>query len=151
MLVVKNKRFPQTWNNRGWNTPGVFDQFFNREFHPLFGNELQSTLPHVNILEDETGFHIELAAPGLAKEDLKIDLDKQVLTVSAEKKATAEDKKPNYLKREFSYQTFKRSFNVPENVDTTGVKASFENGVLKVVLPKKEKDNTVTSKTITIG
>ncbi len=142
MLVVKNKK---------WNTPGVFDQFLNHDLHQLLGSDYRSSMPAVNVIENQASYEIEVAAPGLAKEDLQVSIEKDVLTISAEKKTSTENKNGNYLKREFSYHSFKRKFNVPEHADTNAIKASYENGVLKVVLPKKEKNDDNTSKTIAVS
>ncbi len=150
MIVVKNKNCTPQTTNRGWNS-NPLNQFFAPEFQSFFGSDFQSQTPGVNIVEDEKGFTIEMAAPGLAKEDFKIDLNKEVLTISADKKVEDETKKPNYIKREFSYNSFKRNFKVTEKIETSGISASYENGVLKVILPKKEKSNEETSKTITIS
>lgn len=150
MIVVKNKNCTPQTTNRGWNS-NPFNQFFSPELQSLFGSDFQSQTPGVNIIEDEKSFTIEMAAPGLAKEDFKIDLNKEVLTISADKKVEDETKKPNYLKREFSYYSFKRNFRVSEKVETADIKASYENGVLKVILPKKENNNDETSKTIAIS
>jgi HSP20 family protein len=156
MIVVKNKNCAPQTANRGWNsTP--FNQFFAPEFQNFFGSDFQSQTPAVNIVEDEKNFIIEVAAPGLAKEDFKIDLNKEMLTISADKKMeddsstdVQDKKKPNYIKKEFSYNSFKRNFKVTDKIETSGISASYENGVLKVILPKKEKSNEETSKTITI-
>ncbi len=142
MLVLKNKKI---------NTPDVFDQFFNRDLHRILGADFQANAPQVNIVENEMGYQIELAAPGLKKEDLGISIEQQTLTISAEKKSDIESKTTRYLKKEFSYQTFKRSFTVPEQVNVSGIKANYENGVLTVHLPKKEKKEAPASKTITIS
>jgi HSP20 family protein len=91
-----------------------------------------------------------VAAPGLKKEDFFIHLEKETLSISADVKQENEEKKPNYLKKEFSYQSFKRSFSMPENVNKDGIQASYENGVLKVSLPKMEK-NEASSKTISVA
>ncbi len=111
-----------------------FNTFFNDDF---FRNEPVSARPLVNIAETDTSFGIELAAPGLSKEDFHIDLDKNLLTISADKKVESTDEGSNYSKREFNYFSFKRSFTVPETVDVKAIKGSYENGVLHVTLPKK--------------
>lgn len=112
-----------------------FNSFFNDD---IFRNdEVASSRPLVNISETETGFGIELAAPGLSKEDFKIDLDHNLLTISVDKKAENTEEKDNYTKREFNYFSFKRSFTLPETVDSEAIKGSYENGVLQVSLPKK--------------
>lgn len=157
MIVVKNKNcVPQT-TNRGWNS-NPFNQFFAPELQNLFGTDSQSQTPPVNIVEYEKNFTIEVAAPGLTKEDFKIDLNNEILNISSEKNPSTnaqddkkdETQKPNYLKKEFSYSSFKRSFKVTDKIETSEIAASYENGVLKVILPKKEKSNEETSKTITI-
>jgi HSP20 family protein len=107
-------------------------------------------MPHLNILESEKSFNIELAAPGLNKEDLNIHLEKNIMTVSNEKKEEKKLNSANYLKREFSYHSFKRSFNIPETVDSNNIKAQYENGVLKIELPKKEAEVSASTKTIEI-
>ncbi len=151
MIVLKNKHFAPEWKNRAFDHAHPFNQFFANDLQKMFGSDTQSQMPQVNITEDEKAVTLELAAPGLTKEDLKVDLNKQVLTISAEKKEDTETKKPNYLKREFSYHSFKRSFNVSEDIEVSAIKASYENGILYVILPKKEKGNEPSTKTITIG
>lgn len=144
MLVVKS-------NKPKWAYPSMIDQFLNRELASVFGSDFQSLVPNVNIVETENAYSIEVAAPGLKKEDFSISLDKETLTISADVKKENEEKKPNYLKKEFSYQSFKRSFTMPENVNKEGIGASYENGVLQVGLPKKEKATETSSKTIAIS
>lgn len=146
MLVVKNKNC---------SSPNTFEQFLNRDLHQFLGTDFQTTSPHVNILENEKAFIIEMAAPGMNKENFQIQLEKNVLTISAEKtlrqaQGDKEDKKNNYLKREFSYQSFKRSFTISDHVAVDGIHANYENGILKVELPKKEKNDTPSTKTISI-
>jgi len=150
MIVVKNKNCTPQTTNRGWNS-NPFNQFFAPELQSLFGSDFQSQTPSVNVVENEKNITIELAAPGLTKEDFKVDLKKEILTISADKKVEDETKKQNYIKKEFSYNSFKRNFKISEKVETANIKANYENGVLKVILPKKESNNEETSKTITIG
>jgi len=150
MIVLKNKNFaPQ--RHGAWNHVSPFDPFFGKELQQIFGNDSQSNLPKVNVLETEKSFVIELAAPGMSKEDLKVNVEKEVLVLSSEKKTEAEVKEKSYLKKEFSYAGFKRSFNLPENVDTSAIKANYENGILKIELPKKEKNTEDSVKSISIG
>jgi HSP20 family protein len=96
--------------------------------------------PPVNILETKEAYTLDLLVPGLNKEDFKISLDNKVLTVSAEKEKEAETKDENQkqIRREFSFRSFKRSFNLNEQVDATKIQAKYENGILKVTLSKKE-------------
>jgi HSP20 family protein len=151
MIVVKNKNCAPEFN-RGMNRqPNLLNHFFANDLQKMFGSDTQTQIPDVNIVENESSFSIELAAPGLTKEDFKIDLQKDLLTISAEKKEETETKKPNYLKREFNYLGFKRRFQVPENVEVSTITAAYEQGVLKINIPKKEKGNEPDSRTITIG
>jgi len=95
--------------------------------------------PAVNIAETENEFHIELAVPGLKKEDFKISLDKNLLSVSAEKKTENVDESKKYSKREYSYNSFVRSFTLPETADAAKVDAEYTDGVLKLSVAKKEE------------
>ena len=96
-------------------------------------------IPAVNIAETENEFHIELAVPGLKKEDFKISLDKNVLSVSAEKKAENVEEGKKYSKREYSYNSFVRSFTLPETADHAKIDAEYTDGILKLNVAKKEE------------
>lgn len=102
-----------------------------------------------NIHETKDGFHVELSVPGLAKEDFKINIEKGLLTVSYEKKEENKSEDYKTIRREFSYRSFKRSFNLDENVNVDQVQAKYENGILKLYLPKKEAEQP-SSKQVTI-
>lgn len=126
------------------NYPALFDDFFAKElfdFSPARSfNNFAKNAPAVNILESETSFKIEVAAPGLNKEDIKIEVEDGILTISSETKQEKEekDKDSRYTRREFSYSAFKRSFSVDEDsIDTDKVEANYENGVLNIKVPKK--------------
>lgn len=124
--------------NRVNTFPALFDTFFNdldRMEKPTFAN----TLPSVNVVENEENFRIELAAPGLSREAFKVNVHEDVLTISSEKKTENEDKAENYTRREFSYASFKRSFNLPESVDSDNIAATYNEGILNITLPKKEE------------
>ncbi|OIR00595.1 acid shock protein [mine drainage metagenome] len=126
------------------NTPAVyhylFNEFFNN-FPSTWGRDTEATwaVVPVNIYESENGFQVELNAPGRNKEDFKINIEKGLLTVSFEKKEEATGKELKTIRREFSYTNFKRSFSVDENINTEAIEAKYENGVLKLFLPKKEE------------
>ncbi|MBW8334536.1 MAG: Hsp20/alpha crystallin family protein [Prolixibacteraceae bacterium] len=128
------------------NLPGIFDEFLSGNLIPNFVEEggWKST-PAVNIYESNEKFAIEIAAPGLEKEDFKIDLKNEVLNVSSEKNNQKEDEvnKGKVIRSEFRYASFKRSFALPKEVDATNIKASNKNGILTIELPKKVeyKDN----------
>lgn len=94
--------------------------------------------PSLNTREDEKSYHVELDLPGVKKEDISIDINKNTLTVSGERKTREEVKEENYYKLESFYGKFQRSFVLPENVNPDDIKASFENGVLELTLPKSD-------------
>ena len=122
----------------GW--PTLMDEFFNESSLPgLFNREGTENVPAVNITEGKDAFTIEVAAPGLAKSDFKINLDNNVLTISSEKETREESKEENVLRREFGYSAFTRSFTLPETVNGEKIKATHENGILSIVVPKKEE------------
>ncbi|QCX38478.1 Hsp20/alpha crystallin family protein [Aureibaculum algae] len=119
--------------------PTVFDNLF-RDWSSTNFSETNTSLPAVNIKEDEDGFTVNLAAPGMDKKDFNIDLNNDVLTISSEKNEENEEKKDNYTRREYSYQSFKRSFNLPKNiVDNDKIKATYTNGELSIAIPKREE------------
>lgn len=102
--------------------------------------DVNSTLPAVNILEDDNNFQIELAAPGLKKEDFKIDFDNGSLIISSEIKDEKESKDKNFTRKEFNYQSFQRTFSIPKNlVNHEKISAAYENGLLRIKLPKAEE------------
>jgi HSP20 family protein len=107
---------------------------------PLFregGNEM--TVPAVNIKENPKNFEIELAAPGYKKEDLKVNVEDGMLTISSEKEHGSKEEKKGFSRKEFSYSSFSRAFTLPENVDQESVKARFEDGVLKLTVDKTKE------------
>ncbi len=121
----------------------LFDDFFTKDFFDWSNKnftEFGSTLPSVNIKEADADYKIEMAVPGLNKEDFKIKLDNNVLSISSEKKEEKEekDKDGKYTRREYNYQSFCRSFTLPENTNAEGIQADYKDGILKVVVPKKE-------------
>jgi HSP20 family protein len=134
------------------NNRFFFDDFFGKEF---FKTDFVKSNPAVNVKEDESQYSLELAAPGLQKEDFKVELQEGVLAVSAERKTetTEGDSKSNYTRKEFSYHSFKRSFSLDtETIDAESIAARYENGVLHVSIPKKAKvEEEKKSKTISIS
>ena len=128
MTLVKNNFRPVHFNN-------VFNELFN-EF-PAFADKAGLNFPPVNIAETADGYHIELNAPGRNKEDFKINLDNGLLTISYEKKEEAKNDNVKSLRKEFSFQSFKRSFSLEDKVDAAKIQAKYENGLLKIYLPKK--------------
>jgi len=119
-----------------------FVNSFLRDFNnDLFTAETKSRgdIPAVNIIEEEKQFVLELAVPGMKKEDFKINLENQVLTISKEEKEEKEEKKENYSRREFYFNSFSRSFSLPKIVVADKIKADYKDGILMLSLPKDEK------------
>jgi len=124
--------------NRNY-VPAYLDDFFNdRFFNQLDSSTCNINTPAVNVSEDEKGYTIEVAAPGLNRKDFNLEVDDDILTISTEQKESKEEKKENYLRREFNYHTFKRSFRLPETVDQEQIRATHESGILTLSLPRKE-------------
>lgn len=123
--------------------PSLFDRFFENDLFDWSNrnySNTNTTLPAVNIKEDKDGFEVEMSAPGLDKKDFKIELNNSVLTISSEKKVENETKEgQQFTRREFSYQSFSRSFTLPETVEGEKIGAKYENGILSVSIPKKEE------------
>jgi HSP20 family protein len=132
-------------NGNGFSSlPSLFDDIFTRDLwdwgltnHSSTG----TTLPAVNIRETADNFMVEMAAPGMKKDDFKVQLDGNMLTISSEKKHEHEEKEGDrYTRKEFSYQSFTRSFQLPKDVvDEEQIKASYNEGVLQLMIPKKEE------------
>lgn len=128
--------------------PSLVSDFFDEDLFPqttlldldgdLFNPKLLKAIPSVNVVENTKDFKIELAAPGLEKKDFKIEVDKDVLTISVEKEKEEKEEKKNYTRKEYSYNAFARSFNLPENSVADKINAEYNNGILTLTLPKKE-------------
>ena len=129
MLTRINKRFPV-----------FFDDFMGRDYMPeFFSNDHYKSLPAVNIVENDDNFVIEVAAPGLEKKDFNVNLEKNCLTISSETDNKSEESNERYTRKEFMYNSFRRSFTLPETVNSDKIKASHTNGILFVSIPKKEE------------
>ena len=122
---------------RGYK-PLTLSDFFNEDFFPM--NRNTSSLPSVNIREDEKAFYLELAVPGMDKKDLRIEVKDDVLTVSSEHKEERDEDLEGYRRREFSYSSFCRSFYLPEDVNGDKIGASYKDGILNVEIPKLEEE-----------
>jgi HSP20 family protein len=128
--------------NSGVNdfAPIAFSSLIDRVFNDSLsrkGGSQYSFVPKVDIFEAESAFEIQLAVPGMEKQDFKIDLNENVLTISGERKFLNE--KNELISLETSYGTFSRSFSLPENVDSAKISAAYVNGILKITVPKDEK------------
>ncbi|WP_325563192.1 Hsp20/alpha crystallin family protein [Pedobacter sp.] len=118
----------------------VFDSIFNDTF---FADRMVTRVPAANISESADHYHVELAAPGLKKEDFKINLERKVLNISVEQSNESKQEEKNYAKREYSYNSFVRSFTLPESADENGIQATYNDGVLAINIPKREEAKTV--------
>jgi len=137
--------------NRNY-VPAYWDDFFNDSFfNQVKSTSCSGTAPAVNVSEDDKGYTIEVAAPGIERKDFNLEVDNDVLTISSEQKASKEEQKQNFLRREFNFQTFKRSFQLPETIDQEQIKATHEAGILTLVLPKKEEELQKAPKQIEVG
>lgn len=131
MALIKRSEWPSIVNG-----PWLSDFFDTDRF---FDSDLlrKQSVPAVNVKETEKGFEIEMAAPGLAKKDFSITVENRILTIATEKEEEKEEKEGNYTRREFSYNSFSRSFTLPEGVNEEDVQANYAEGVLRLNVPKK--------------
>lgn len=131
--------------NSSYAFPALFDEFFNRDIFNNWGllnnSATGTTIPSVNIKETPECFEVEMAAPGMKKDDFKIELDGNTLSITSQKQDEYEQREDErYTRKEFGYQSFQRTFTLPKNVvDTDQIKAKYENGVLELVIPKREE------------
>ena len=143
-------------NRNSFNSiPGLFDDFLGRE---LFNwgstnySATQTTIPMVNVKESTENFEVEVAAPGMDKKDFKIQLDNNLLTISSQKETDEESEQDGYSRKEFSYQSFQRSFMLPKDVvDQEGIAARYENGLLQLTIPKREEAKQKGPRLIEVG
>ncbi len=116
----------------------LFDDFFGASYN-VPAKQTGLNVPPVNIHETDDAFHLEVVAPGLKKEDFKVNIEKGLLTISYDKKSEAENSNYKTHRREFKFAGFRRSFMVDEKINADGIQARYENGVLNLLLPKKEE------------
>lgn len=129
------------------------DDVFNRDLPSVFTSNFNTgiTLPKVNIIETAEAFIVEMAVPGLKKSDFHIDLDNQILSISTETKEENEHKDATYTRREFGYSSFKRTFTLPETVNDAKIDANYKDGILSILLPKKEEAKQKPARSIKIS
>jgi HSP20 family protein len=137
MTLIRRNEYVPAWSH-------LFNDFMNQDWFDWTSKNFSATdttLPSVNVKETEDSFEVEMAAPGMEKEDFKIEVNNGLMTISSEKKTEKkeEDKKGRYTKQEFCYQSFSRSFSLPTLVDTDKIEAKYEKGILSVVIPKREE------------
>ncbi len=135
------------------NIPTFSDDLWGGDLlRSFFDEKTGENIPAVNIKENDDSFQIDLAAPGLEKKDFNIHLDNNLLTISAEKEFKNEEKKGDkYMRREFSYSSFSRSFTLPDTVESDKIKASHKDGVLQISIPKNEDAKKKAPKEIKIS
>jgi HSP20 family protein len=129
----------------------MLSDFFktNDFFEDGFGN--RDWIPAVNVSETEKSYDIDVAVPGMKKDDFKVRVDRGMLTISAEKKEEKEDKQKNYTRQEYNYSTFSRSFTIPDDAKEEDIKAHYEDGVLKLSIARKALAPAAKSKEIAVA
>lgn len=119
-----------------------FDNFFNKDFNV----DWKGLMPAVNVQENEKQYVLEVVVPGFGKDDLNVNVEKDMITISAEMKSEQEKAEKDYTRREYKFQSFSRSFQLPENVKDDAIEAAYADGVLRLTLPKADVPVTVTKK-----
>ena len=134
--------------------PSVFDDFF-KPWNEWFDNGglrgRTMNVPAVNITEHKNEYQVSLAAPGLKKDDFKIDVNGNMLTISSEKEENKEEKDKRFTRKEYSYSSFSRSFTLPEEINKEKIEAKYEDGVLKILMPRKEEAKKLSAKHIAVN
>ena len=130
--------------------PFYMPNLLDDDFLPTLSSRT-SSMPAVNIREDEKNYILDLAIPGMDKKDLKIDISEDVLTISSESKEESSEERDGYKKKEFNYSSFCRSFYIPDNVNREKIGANYKDGILTVSLPKMEEEKKNLSRQVTIS
>lgn len=141
----------KTSKNEELTAPNWSDFFTDRVFSNLWPFHGMDLFPAVNIKESDEAFHTEMAVPGFSKKDFKIDVEGSYLTISAEKERETNESNERYTKKEFESKSFSRTFNLPENVDEDKIEAVYQEGMLQLTIPKKEKSKPTLKKKIQIS
>ena len=143
----------QALSKTGERTPSVFDDFL-KPWNEWFenGNPWSRTMnvPAVNITQKKNEYEVSLAAPGLKKEDFKINVEGNMLTISTEKEENTEEKNKRFTRKEYSYSSFSRSFTLPEEINQEKIDAKYQDGILKILLPCKDGANKPAAKQIAV-
>jgi len=133
--------------------PSLFDDFF-RPWNEWFDNSGFSgrvmNVPAVNIAEQKDNYLVSLAVPGMKKDDFKINVEGNMLTISSEHQETKEEQEKKFTRKEYSYSSFSRSFTLPEEINKEKIEARYEDGVLKISLPRKENVKNPAAKQIAV-
>ena len=157
-LIPTNRTHESNSPRVGLRSFPSFSSWIDDMLNSSFGSEFMSnfnsgmTLPAVNVLEFDDKYLVEMAVPGFKKSDFNVNLDNKVLTISAELKHENEEEiKDSYTRKEFGYSSFQRTFTIPDTVDGDKILAKYEDGILKVALPKIEEAKKKPAKTIKIS
>lgn len=146
-LIKRNANFP--------SFPTLFDDLFSRElfnFNNSNFSATSTTVPSVNIRETDHSYEVEMAAPGMEKKDFHISLEGNMLTIASQKQSKEDKAEEGYSRKEFSYQSFQRSFELPKDVvDADKIAARYENGLLHLTIPKREEARKKAPRLIEIG
>jgi HSP20 family protein len=137
----------QELTKRGTSMPSFFNDFF-RPWNEWFDDSgflsRTMTVPAVNIKDNKDDYVVSLAVPGMKKEDFNIDVEGDMITISCEKEEKKEEKEAKYTRKEYNYSSFKRSFTLPDQINKEKIDARYEDGVLRLLLPKKEEAKRAT-------
>ncbi|WP_452221915.1 Hsp20/alpha crystallin family protein [Lacinutrix salivirga] len=151
--VPKNGSLTNTNSTVNFPRFNWLDEVLNSNLPSMFSSNFTTelSLPKVNIKENAEAFLVELAAPGLKKNDFNLDLDNQVLSISTEVKKEDEHQEEGYTRKEFEFSSFKRTFTLPESVDEDKIEAKYKDGILNILLPKREEAKKKPARTIKIS
>ncbi len=142
-LIKRNSFIP--------SSTSLFDDFFSRDLFDWSKSEGNGLVPRVNIKENNDGFSVDIAAPGMKKEDFQVELDNDMLTVSSEVSQNQEGKDERYTRKEFSYHAFRRSFYLPNTVEVDEINATYKDGILNLWIPKREEAKKKPARMISIN
>lgn len=133
-----------------WDMP--FNNFFRNSFPDMWSGADAETIPSVNVIEESNQYVVEMAAPGLKKDDFSVKIENNVLTISCEKESESKPEKEsrNYSRREYNYSYFSRSFTIPDNINAEEVAAKYESGVLYLTIPKRVDKKEMSEKKIKV-
>ena len=132
---MKLMKFPSIQQDRGMQR--LLSDVFQYDW-PFENNVFKGTMPAANVIESENEFKLDMAVPGYQKNDFNLEVENDILVISAEMKDSKEDKDKGYSRKEFSYQSFSRSFHLPESVNAEKINAKYDNGILHIHIPKME-------------
>ena len=143
------------WNKEDDSNMPVYsnflNNFLNRDMDDFYVNSMTMRTPSVNIIEGKEDFKIEVAAPGMEKKDFSVNIDHNLLTIETKKESKTESKDERYTRREFSFNTFRRSFTLPESIVQEKIDAKYDKGILYIILPKKEEAKVKPTREVAIA